>query len=217
LGDPYEVAGAAVPDWLGLTRPRLRCRSRQAAPFADHEDGLLSSVARGVSRHHADDDWFHQTTAFMELAAELSRRVRHATADQDGVRPSFLGHILVELLLDATLITKDPSRVDDYYAALGMVNAERVASAVGKMIGDDAAALAPIIKRFVAMRFLYDYLQDEPLAFRLNQVMRRVGLPALPPRFACMLPEARRLVADRSGELLKRRLPKQAPMLAAAG
>ena len=48
LDDPYQVAGAAVPDWLGLTKPRLRCRSRQAAPFLETGDPLTAAVARGV-------------------------------------------------------------------------------------------------------------------------------------------------------------------------
>ena len=66
LDDPYEVAGAAVPDWLGLTRPRLRCRSRHALPFVDLEEPKVAALARGIVRHHADDDWFHQTLAFNE-------------------------------------------------------------------------------------------------------------------------------------------------------
>jgi len=193
--DPYEVAGAAVPDWLGLTRPRLRCRSRHAAPFVDCADGEWAAVARGVVRHHADDDWFHQTPAFGDLSLELARRIRRVTRDADGLRPGFLGHILLELLLDATLIAEDPAGADAYYSALATVAPERVAEVVGRMNGADASALAAIIQRFVSMRFLYDYLDDELLTYRLNQVMRRVRLPALPGRFAEILPATRRLVA----------------------
>ena len=104
--DPYQLAGAAVPDWLGLTRPRLRCRSRQAAPFADSDDPCVAAIARGVLRHHADDAWFHETDAFCILSLEFARRVRGVTGDVDGMRPSFLGHILVELLLDASMLFK---------------------------------------------------------------------------------------------------------------
>jgi hypothetical protein len=215
LANPYEVAGAAVPDWLGMTRPRLRCRSRQAAPWVEADEPLTAAVARGVMRHHADDEWFHNTVAFNELSVELARRVRHATADDDGMRPSFLGHILVELLLDATLIAEERCCADDYYAALSLVDGNRVAAAVGKMIGVDAASLAPIIERFVEIKFLYDYQHDESLTFRLNQVMRRVGLPALPPRFIAILPDARRLIAASRDELLAAPAARTAPMLAA--
>ena len=202
LTQPYEVAGAAVPDWLGMTRPRLRCRSRHAAPFVRHADAETAAVARGVMRHHADDDWFHQSAAFGELSIELSRRVRGVTADIDGMRPSFLGHILVELLLDDALAADEPERLDRYYAALAAVDPGRVAAAVAVMTGSDAAPLASIIERFVEMRFLYDYADDGRLTYRLNQVMRRVGLGELPETFSEMLPAARALVAKHRRDLL---------------
>jgi hypothetical protein len=214
MNDPYEVAGAAVPDWLGLTRPRLRCRSRHAWPHVADADASAAAVARGVVRHHADDDWFHQTAAFGELSLELARRIRRATGDADGMRPSFLGHILVELLLDAALIAEDRTCVQRYYAALASINASRVAAAVGEMIGRDASSVASIIERFVAMKFLYDYLDDQSLTYRLNQIMRRVRLPDLPPEFLEVLPGARALVYGHRDKLLTPRSSEPARMLA---
>ena len=215
LDNPYEVAGAAVPDWLGLTRPRLRCRSRHARPLVEDADQRIAAVARGVVRHHADDDWFHQSAAFGDVSLELARRVRHATADADGMRPSFLGHILVELLLDATLAADDPACVARYYAALEAVDPQLVARTVGEMAGVDALPLAGIIERFIDMRFLYDYAEDGPLTHRLNQVMRRVRLCELPRGFTEILPAARRLVADhREALLTPPRREFSAPLLA---
>jgi hypothetical protein len=213
LDDPYQVAGAATPDWLCMTRPRLRCRSRQAAPFVDADDPRLAAVARGVMRHHADDDWFHETGAFGDLSMELARQVRCATGDRDGMRPGFLGHILVELLLDAALIAEDRRGVDAYYAALEAVDASFVAAAIGAMNGCDASGVAGLITRFVELRFLYDYMEDESLLFRLNQVMRRVRLPELPSRMMEIMPGARRMVMEHRVALLTPR-PTEAPLLA---
>lgn len=200
--NPYEVAGAAVPDWLGMTRPRLRCRSRHAWPHVNADDPRLAAVARGVVRHHADDDWFHQTAAFGDVMLEMARRIRAVTGDTDGMRPGFLGHILLELLLDATLHAEQPMLLDRYYHALGQVDPAVVATAVGRMAECDATSLAGIIERFVELRFLYDYADDDRLTFRLNQVMRRVGLPELPAAFTEVLPEARVLVTSASRDLL---------------
>jgi hypothetical protein len=202
LEDPYQTAGVAVPDWLGHTRPRLRCRSRHAAPLVEADDLVVATVARGVCRHHAEDGWFHATPAFGELSIDFSRRIRHATSDADDMRPSFLGHILVELLLDAELMEQDPTCADRYYAALAEVDAAVVADAIGGMIDTDASPLARIIDRFREMRFLYDYLDDAQLTFRLNQVMRRVNLCELPASFAVVLPPARRLVHRHADALL---------------
>ena len=69
--------------------------------------------------------------------------------------------------------------------------------------------LAAFIPMFSGERFLWDYLDDGKLMVRLNQVMRRVKLPALPADFARLLPAARRLVAERQAELLTRpRMPR---------
>ncbi len=65
-----------------------------------------------------------------------------------------------------------------------------------------AERLAGLIPLFARERFLSDYAQDATLWFRLNQVMRRVRLPALPERLQEFLPQARRDVAARCEELL---------------
>lgn len=202
LDDPYQVAGRAVPDWLCLTQPRLRCRSRHALQHVDGECATTAAVARGVVRHHADDDWFHRTGAFGDVSLELARRCREATGDADGMRPSFLGHILVEMLLDAAIGADDPRLVERYYAALTAVDARQVARSVGRMIDGDAAQLEHVITRFVDLEFLYDYAEDALLLFRLNQVMRRVRLPELAPDFVDMLPGARLLVTEARHALL---------------
>jgi hypothetical protein len=153
-------------------------------------------------QHHADDGWFHETTAFAELSWQLTARVRDALPPDDGLRPSFLGHILVELLLDSALIADDPKRLDAYYAALSAVDAEFVERAVGRIATGAAERLAEFVPLFIREGFLWDYADDGKLWFRLNQVMRRVSLPPLPEAFRELLPEARRLVEGRKAELL---------------
>jgi hypothetical protein len=49
---------------------------------------------------------------------------------------------------------------------------------------------------------LWDYLQDDKLLMRLNQIMRRVKLPDLPDDFIQIILPARHLIADRIDELL---------------
>jgi hypothetical protein len=62
--------------------------------------------------------------------------------------------------------------------------------------------LAGLIPRFTAERFLYDYLDDAKLLTRLNHVMRRVGLPQLPPSIADLFPTMHHRVRRRMSELL---------------
>ena len=61
--------------------------------------------------------------------------------------------------------------------------------------------LAIFIELFRRERILWDYLEDDKLMVRLNQMMRRVRLEPLPAEFAAMLPAARKLVAERKSML----------------
>lgn len=202
LDDPYQLAGVAAPDWLNAIRPRVRCRTKHALPFIDAERPELRAMARGVVRHHEDDDWFHQTRAFAELSLSFAKRIRAATGDPDGMRPSFVGHILVELLLDAELIAVRPGAIDRYYDSVVRLDAPLAAACVSRMTGAPAGDVNRVIDRFASEQFLIDYLDDLRLCYRLNQVMRRVGLTELPESVAEMLPEARFDVRGRQRELL---------------
>ena len=202
LDDPYFVAGTAVPDWLSVVNRRARARSKLAAPYATDQDPRVAAVARGIMQHHYDDAWFHQTRAFAELSLYFTNEIRDRLPKDDGFRPSFLGHILVELLLDATLIEDSPVVLDRYYAVMDSLDPYFVNQAVNRMATQETGMLSFFIPRFSQERFLYDYAEDAKLLFRLNNVMRRVRLPSLPKALAQFFPEARHLVRQRSAELL---------------
>src|SRR5438045_4126379 len=122
IHDPYFLAGTAVPDWLSVIDRKVRARSKNAAKFADAADPRVAAVARGVMKHHPDDGWFHQTRAFAELSLHFTVAVRDLLPPDDGLRPSFVGHILVELLLDSRLAEDAPGQLDAYYRAMESVD-----------------------------------------------------------------------------------------------
>jgi len=202
VDDPFFLAGTALPDWLNVIDRRLRVRSRQAALFVENADPAVARLAAGVVQHHADDGWIHGTRAFAELSLDFARRVRDTLPPDEGFRPHFLGHILVEILLDAELIAQDPDRLEAYYAAFDSLDTEQLAAAVNTIAPRPAENLAAFIPLFSRERFLFDYLDDGKLLFRLNQVMRRVGLPLLPRTMTATLAELRPLVSERALELL---------------
>lgn len=202
LDDPYYLAGTAVPDWLSVSDRRVRVRSKHAATWADDPDPRTRALARGIAQHHHDDHWFHQTRAFAELSLELSALLREVLPEEAGHRRWFLGHILVELLLDSELIAEDPARLEQYYGQMSQADAGAIEQRVNQMAPRTAERLSWFIDGFVQVKFLWDYQDDDKLLFRLNQVMQRVNLPQLPHELTAVLPTARSRVADRRKELL---------------
>jgi len=188
--------------------------------------GPIGQTAQGVLQHLADDQRFHHTAAFVQLSLHLNQQVaelldHHEPTVSGKVGPSveiengktlsvspgnsysaFIGHLLLEVLLDAAMIEEDPARLEEYYRVLEKVDVLIVQEAVNRMAARTTQRLAPMISEFRRLRILWDYLEDRKLLFRLNQVMRRVGLAELPEAFLDLLPQARRQVASRKQALL---------------
>jgi hypothetical protein len=202
LEHPYLLAGTAVPDWLCVVNRRVRVTSRSAGPFVTAADPRLAAIAAGIVQHHEDDEWFHGTSTFVELSSRFTLEVRDFLGADERFRPSFLGHILVEILLDAALIADEPQRLDAYYQVMDSLDATAVSEGVNRMATRPTDLLEPFIPLFSRERFLYDYADDGKLLGRLNRVLRRVGLPELPETFLGFLPCARQRVGRLKGELL---------------
>lgn len=208
---PYFLAGTAIPDWLNVADRSVRMRSRLVEPFAQAEqlgpdgeplEAEQREIAAGVLQHLDDDRWFHATPVFSLVTARLGRMFRELLGPDDGFRPGFLGHIVMELLLDAALIERHPGLLDRYYEALDVIDADLVQSTVNRMARNSTDRLATMIPMFVEVQFLRDYAADDRLLHRLNQVMRRIKLQSLPDQTERVLREGRQLVAQHAGQLL---------------
>ena len=202
LDDHYFAVATGIPDWLTVVDRKVRIRRKHAVAFLDDAGPEMAAIAGGVLQHLRDDARFHETRAFAELSIELTVMARDTLGADAGFRPAFLGHLLVEVLLDAALIADHPDRFEAYYEVLGKVDPAIVEACVNRMAPKPTERLAWMLERFRTTRVLSDYAEDGKLFVRLNQVMGRVGLNRLPEAFCGILPEARRKVAIRREELL---------------
>jgi hypothetical protein len=202
LDSPLMVAGTAVPDWLSVADRRVRVRSRRIHEHLDSLDSDLRTIAEGMLQHLHDDDLFHRSVRFVMLESELSSRFRRIMPDRFDHRPPFLGHIVIELLLDDFIAQQMPEVLDEYYAVLSQVSASQIQEAVNAVAARSTENLAGFVQQFRASRFLYDYADNTRLLRRLNQVMKRVTLPSLDTDCLPVLQDVRQLLLQHGEELL---------------
>ena len=203
LDDPLFLAGTAVPDWLSVADRRVRARKRLVTPVvAASSDQSVQQIGNGILQHHSDDDAFHQCEAFLMLSSELSTKFRAIMPDPYDHRPGFLGHIVTELMLDAVLSERSPELTEQYYHALRQVDAGLIQDVVNQMASRSTDRLALFIGRFIDEQFLFDYLNDDKMLVRLNQVLRRVKLPQMNESALDVLASGRSLLRQHADSLL---------------
>lgn len=202
LRDPVFIAGTALPDWLSVVNRKVRLRPRTLQPFFEHPDPFVAALATGAQRHLDDDGWFHSTRGFAEVTAELGLLFRQRLHGSDGFRCGFLGHLVLELLLDAVLWEQFPSAMDTYYELLVELDSGRIEDVVTEIAGVRPEKLAWFINLYREEQILRDYADDDRLLRRLNQVLRRVKLSPLPEAAVEWLADARQIVRTRVGDVL---------------
>jgi hypothetical protein len=203
LDSPLMLAGTAVPDWLSVVDRKVRIRRGRVL---EHREALTDddrTMADGMLQHLSDDDVFHRCELFQRLEGELSLRFRRIMPDPFDHRPAFLGHIVTELLLDAFIVERQPEVLDQYYAALQMVAADRIQTLVNRLAARPTDRLAEFVQHFQAAAILYDYSDNYRLLGRLNQVLRRVTLPPLDDAGLQVLRDSRLLVNAHAEGLLQ--------------
>ncbi len=196
------VAGTALPDWMNIIDRKNRARKQYAEPLADDPDAIVAAVARGCIQHHVDDDWFHQSATFVALSTKFAVEVRGQLEGDLGHQAGFVGHISVEMLLDWVLFEREPGLLDGYYQTLSRLDPVQVQVAASRICARPVTKIPVLLPKFIDARFLADYDDDTLMLEKLNGVMRRVKLPALPDRLVDWVGSAREEVSAAADQLL---------------
>lgn len=202
LDRPLFAAGVCVPDWLSVVDRKARVRGKRIEQELPDLNQSEREVALGIKQHLDDDRWFHGTPAFYRVSSELALIFKAYLSEEDEWRCGFLGHIVMELLLDSALIEYQPEKLRQFYRVLEEVDHLQVQEVTSVLATKRVTELARLIGAFTRERFFDDYLLDDRLLFRLNQVMRRIKLDPLPEQLIDGLAAGRVIVRQAVHDLL---------------
>jgi len=175
IDNAWLAAGCCIPDWLSAVDRKCRAREKKATPFLDHEDPIVAAVSQGIVNHHKDDYWFHTNQTC---------------------------HVLIELFLDAWLHDKFPGKMQFYYEQLETIDPMKIQEIVNLIAVKKTDKLAPEIERVRKDRYLFDYTDDAKTLYRINRVLKKIGLEEIDDRINDWMKDARKRVYDRVPDLL---------------
>ena len=199
---PYFAVGTCIPDWLTACDRKCRARKNKAAAWVGDADPILAAVAAGVVQHHEDDYWFHGSAIFTRINMELAIEYREQFGNTQSMRASLIGHIVIEMFLDAFLEARFPGSMEQMYDWIAELDADKVQDCINRFASKPTTKLAGEIDRFQSERYLFDYLQDTGIRYRMNKVLGRLKLELMPEESVAWLGEKRKQVYRHAEKLL---------------
>lgn len=133
------------------------------------EESLLS----GWKRHLAVDLFFHSSNFFLEKTTELKQLIK-PIVENTLVRPSFLAHIGLELLLDHLLIEHNLIQVHHFYDKLNAVKKESLSDFLEHCKLKEPEVFFNFLEKFISSKYLLSYQQLENISYALNRICMRL-------------------------------------------
>lgn len=178
--DAYVVMGTVLPDLI-------KNASKEANLYPQKNEFLFKgnpdeeSLLLGWKRHLAVDLLFHSSTFFLEKTTELKQLIKPIVEDT-AVRPSFLAHIGLELLLDHLLVEQNLIQVNHFYDKLEKVKRESLSDFLehGKLKNQEI--FFNFLTKFISSKYLLSYQKLENISYALNRICMRVWPETLSER-----------------------------------
>jgi len=135
------------------------------------DDPLLNAILMGWKRHLKVDILFHSSDFFSRHTANLKQVILPILLDSP-VRPSFLAHIGVELLLDHLLIEDRKVDINAFYTHLNNVDEQALTNFIEKCGGTEH--FFKFLSSFRSSRYLLSYQKLENISYALQRICMRL-------------------------------------------
>jgi len=167
--DSYLVLGTVMPDLLKNADKNIILHPEKLK----HGDERLNSIITGWNRHLEVDRYFHGSEFFLQHSHELKKLLLPAIKDSP-VKPFFLGHIALELILDNLLLTTNKITADGFYQHLERCN-DKVVNEFLIFAGlGETALFFKFYDEFKKSKYLRGYSHTKEIAYALKRICMRV-------------------------------------------
>jgi len=178
LVNSYFTVGAATPDLLSIYNSSLRIKARHLRLLSEEDLGKITPpFLDGLNRHFFADGIFHTSPTFHASTKRISTMLEEYFPDLEVKRKFFVGHILLELLLDKVLINLNPGILESYYGHFEALQPFRdIQRSIEIAVGHPVPNYETYLTKFLRKKWLYAYADAEHIAWILKRILRRVRI-----------------------------------------
>jgi acyl carrier protein phosphodiesterase len=169
--NPYEVLGMLLPDLL-------KNADKNWNPHPEKKEYLFENnhhqeILTGWRRHLAVDKFFHNSAFFIHHQHQIKLCLKDLLIGSP-VKPFFLGHVSLELLLDSLLITERLIRIDSLYKALHQIEISVITSFLSLNGIDNPNPFFKFFDAFKKEEYLHSYAETEKISYALKRICMRI-------------------------------------------
>ncbi len=167
--DAYHVLGSVMPDLLRNADKEAQIKIERL-PLQN--DAAINAIISGWKKHLEIDKYFHSSQFFKTHSHQLKLLFVPALSGS-AVKPFFLGHIALELILDNLLLTSNTVFADDFYDHLQNAETERIADFL--MLNQvHPQKFLNFYASFIHEKYLHSYIKLDSVAYALKGVCQRI-------------------------------------------
>ncbi len=172
----YHTLGTVLPDLLKNADKTIIIHPEKL----QHSDPAISDMIAGWKKHLEVDRYFHTSDFFTCRSSEL-RKLLTPAVEGSPVKPFFLGHIALELILDNLLITTGKISVDDFYNHLARCEQDKIKKFLNFAGLQDTDTFLKFFEKFKSNRYLETYAETDQIAYALKRICMRVWTDPFTP------------------------------------
>lgn len=169
VDDCYHILGTILPDLLKNADKTIVLHPEKL----QHANNAVNSIISGWYKHLEVDRHFHSSDFFLEHSHKLKLLLR-PVIEGSPVKPFFLGHIAIELVLDNLLLTTGKVTADVFYDHLDgcdLVVVDEFLTFAGLK---NTAVFFKFFEGFKSSRYLYSYAETQQIAYALKRICMRI-------------------------------------------
>lgn len=166
------VLGALLPDLLKNVDKRFNFHPQRFEEILFAHPKTMH-ISEGWYRHVQVDKVFHGSDFFLKHC-HLLRKEFVPLLTNYPIRPSFMAHIAVELLLDHLLIDDNVVNPLRLYEQLEQVNSATINRYLNTLGVTDTSSFFSFYDRFLSSRYILDYADINVIPYALFNICKRL-------------------------------------------
>lgn len=166
------VLGVVLPDFIKNAQKDYNLYPLKIMHLFE-SDPFQASILEGWKKHIAVDQIFHSSEFFQQNTNALKQLILPA-CENSPVKPFFLAHIGLELVLDHLLVSDGLVNISTFYDQLSRANKIALNSFLHTSSLEDTAVFFKFLHNFISSKYLFSYQKMENIAYALNRICMRL-------------------------------------------